>query len=282
MSFWQSDFIRANGIRIHYTRTGGAKPPLVLAHGITDDGLCWTSAAQAFAADYDVIMVDARGHGLSDAPEQGYSPLEQADDLAGVITNLKLPRPIVLGHSMGAITTLVLAGRNPDLPSAIVLEDPPPWWAPESAPPFAEEWITGMRAWIVDLQQQTRAALIAAQRAAAPDWPEVDVAPWVDSKLRFSLKFFDHLTPFSIDWHGLIQAIHCPALLITGDPERAALVTPEAARALQAWLPQLRTLHIPGAGHSIHRDQSAAFMEGVRPFLLNVSRVGDQGDRHGE
>ena len=85
-------------------------------HGVTDDGLCWTSVAQDFAADLDVIMVDARGHGLSDAPEQGYSPLEQADDLAGVITGLKLSRPIVLGHSMGAMTTLALAGRYPDLP----------------------------------------------------------------------------------------------------------------------------------------------------------------------
>jgi N-formylmaleamate deformylase len=279
MSSWQSDFIHANGIRIHYTRTGGAKPPLILAHGITDDGLCWTSVAQTFAADYDVIMIDARGHGLSDAPDQGYGPLEQSDDLAGVITGLKLSRPMVLGHS---ITTLVLAGRYPDLPRAILLEDPPPWWAPASAPPFAEEWTIGMRAWIVSLQQQTRAALIAAQRAAAPDWPEVDVAPWVDSKLRFSLKFFDHVSPFSIDWRGLLQAIRCPVLLITGDPERDALVTPDEARGLQVWLPQLRVVNIPGAGHSIHRDQSAAFLRGVRPFLLQDSGPGDQGDRHGE
>jgi pimeloyl-ACP methyl ester carboxylesterase len=282
MSAWQSDFIHANGLRIHYTRTGGAKPPLVLVHGITDDGLCWTSVARAFAADYDVIMVDARGHGLSDAPERGYAPLEQSADLAGVIMGLNLSRPMVLGHSMGAMTTLTLAGRYPDLPQAIVLEDPPPWWAVDFDPPFTEEWIAGMRAWISALQGQSREALIAAQQAAAPVWPEVDVAPWADSKLRFSLKFFDYLGPLDIDWRGLIESIRCPALLVTGDPERGALVTPEAARGLQAWLPQLRTLHIPEAGHSIHRDQSAAFMEGVRPFLLNISRVGDQGDRHGE
>ena len=140
MSDWQSDFIHANGIRIHYTRTGGAKPPLVLAHGFSDDGLCWTSVAQDLAADFDVIMVDARGHGLSDAPEQGYSPLEQADDLAGVITGLKLSRPIVLGHSMGAMCTLTLAGRYPDLPGAIVLEDPPPWWTPDFDPPYSAQW----------------------------------------------------------------------------------------------------------------------------------------------
>jgi pimeloyl-ACP methyl ester carboxylesterase len=274
MSAWQSEFVDANGIRLHYTRTGGAKPPLVLAHGITDDGLCWTSVAQAFAADYDVIMVDARGHGLSDAPERGYDPLEQAADLAGVMTGLKLSHPIVLGHSMGAMTTLTLAGRYPDLPVAIVLEDPPAWWSADHEPPFTAEWIAGMRAWIGDLQRQPRETIIAAQRAAAPDWPEVDVAPWADSKLRFSLKFFDHLGPLDIDWRGLIDGIRCPALLITGDPERGALVTPEEAHGLQAWLPQLRTVQIPGAGHSIHRDQSAAFQHAVRHFVLQAAAFG--------
>jgi N-formylmaleamate deformylase len=275
MSPWQSDFIHANGIRLHYTRTGGAKPPLVLAHGFSDDGPCWTSVAQDLASDYDVVMVDARGHGLSDAPEQGYGPLEQSDDLAGVITGLKLSQPIVLGHSMGAMSTLTLAGRYPDLPRAIVLEDPPPWWVVDFDPPFTEEWKAGTRAWITGLQQQTREALIAAQRAEAPDWPEVDVAPWADSKLRVSLKFFDHLDPFNIDWRDLIRYIHCLVLLVTGDPERGALVTPEHARALHTWLPQLSTVHIPGAGHSIHRDQSAAFLRVVRPFLLQVSELGD-------
>jgi len=65
-------------------------------------------------ADYDVIMVDARGHGRSDGPEQGYGSAEHAGDLASVITGLGLHRPAVLGHSMGAATTLVLAGTYPD------------------------------------------------------------------------------------------------------------------------------------------------------------------------
>src|SRR5512139_1092441 len=114
-SAWQSAFIQANGLRLHYTRTGGEKPPLVLAHGVTDDGLCWSPVAAVLAPDYDVIMVDARGHGLSDAPLEGYGPIEQAGDLAGLIKALDLQRPIVLGHSMGASTALVAAARYPEL-----------------------------------------------------------------------------------------------------------------------------------------------------------------------
>ena len=73
MATWQSGDVTVNGLRLHYTRTGGAKPPVVLAHGFSDDGLCWTPVAEALEADYDVIMVDARGHGRSEAPEQGYN-----------------------------------------------------------------------------------------------------------------------------------------------------------------------------------------------------------------
>ncbi len=271
MSSWQSDFIHANGIRLHYTRTGGAKPPLVLAHGFSDDGLCWTSVAQNLEANYDVVMLDARGHGLSDAPDQGYGPLEQSDDVAGAIAELNLARPVVIGHSMGAMTTLMLAGCHPNLVRAIVLEDPPPWWAADFAPPFNEEWKRQTHAWLTALQSQSRESLIAAQRAESPHWPEVDLTPWADSKLRVNLKFFDQLSPFNIDWPVVVSGVRCPVLLITGDPERGALVTPEHKLALQEWLPQLRMLHIPGAGHSIRRDQFTAYLRAVRAFLAEVA-----------
>src|SRR3954468_15126333 len=102
MASWPAGDIEVNGLRLHYSRTGGDKPPLVLAHGVTDDGLCWTPVAEALEMDYDVIMVDARGHGGSDAPEAGYDSATQAADLAGVIAALGLHKPAILGHSMGA------------------------------------------------------------------------------------------------------------------------------------------------------------------------------------
>src|SRR6185369_16836539 len=128
MTSWQSATVQANGLRLHYTRTGGDKPPLVLAHGFSDAGLCWTPVARALEGDYDVIMVDARGHGQSQAAAQDYSDVDLGDDLAGVIMALGLRRPAVLGHSMGAATALALAGAHPEVPGVILLEDPPPRW----------------------------------------------------------------------------------------------------------------------------------------------------------
>jgi N-formylmaleamate deformylase len=268
MPSWQSGFVESNGIRVHYTRTGGAKPPLVLAHGFSDDGLCWTPVAEALAPDYDVIMVDARGHGRSEGPEEGYTPAELAEDLAGVISALGLERPAVLGHSMGAATTMGLAGARPDLVGKILLEDPPAGWMPASDPPPGNtEWQNRMRQWIVELKRKTRDEMIAEGRARSPGWSDAELGPWADSKLRLSFNVLNRGAAKPNEWVTVLRRISAPALLITGDAERGALVSPEAAAALTELVPQLRVVHIPEAGHSIRRDQPGAYLEVVRSFL---------------
>jgi pimeloyl-ACP methyl ester carboxylesterase len=274
MPSWQSHTIEANGLKLHYTRTGGAKHPLLLLHGVTDDGLCWTPIAEALQAEYDVIMLDARGHGRSQAPEQGYGPAAQAEDLAAVIAALGLRRPLVLGHSMGAATTLAFAGSYPEVPAAIVLEDPPMWWLASSpeAEAAAPERQAGMRAWIEGLRRKTREELIAEQRAAAPAWPEAELGPWADSKLRFSLNILSVFSPANaagVDWATIAPRVACPALLVTADPALGGATTPDGAAALKELVPQLQVAHIPAAGHNIRRDQPARFLEVVRAFLAS-------------
>ncbi len=271
---WQSGDIEANGIRLHYTRTGGDKPSLVLAHGITDDGLCWSPVAADLDAAYDVIMVDARGHGKSDAPEHGYGPVDHANDLAGVIAGLRLQQPVVLGHSMGAITALALAGLSPEVPRAILLEDPPlALLAAPGRPWLDEQWREHMRAWITRLKSKTREEIMAEQRATAPDWPEAEIGPWADSKLWLNLNVFNPDPPSNVDGPALLARIRCPVLLMTADVERGGLVTGKDAIALQKLVPQLCLVHIPGAGHSIHREQFARFMDAVRAFLADLRDV---------
>ena len=47
MSKWASEFVNTNGIQIHFNRTSGGGKPLILVHGITDNGLCWTRLAKS-------------------------------------------------------------------------------------------------------------------------------------------------------------------------------------------------------------------------------------------
>jgi pimeloyl-ACP methyl ester carboxylesterase len=271
MATWQSGDVQVNGIKLHYTRTGGAKQPLVLAHGFSDNGLCWTPVAQALETMYDVIMVNSRGHGGSDAPETGYDTAQLAADLHGVIQALALKQPIVMGHSMGAITTLKLAGTYPDVPHAIILEDPPARWMEDSENrPNNADWLAERRARLTDLKSKTRDELIAQQRAASPNWSDEELGPWADAKLQLSMNVLNREGAEEIDWHAVVRRVTCPALLITADTDRSAIVSPEAADELKKLVPQLQVVHIPRAGHNIRREQFTRYMDVVQGFLAEV------------
>ncbi len=274
MNHWNSDYIHINKLKLHYTRTGnGHQPPLILLHGVTDDGLCWTRLAQALEADHDVIMLDARGHGRSDAPKRGYNAAHQAKDLAGLITKLNLQRPNILGHSMGAATALAFAGLYPEVPGSILLEDPPPWWMKIKQSAEQTERLKGSIAWMEGLKRKTRADMISEQHAAMPHWPMDEIERWADSKHRFSLnvtEVFKVRPDKDINWKMLIKKITCPALLITGDNAYDALVDAESAAALHALIPQLQVENIPAAGHSIRHDQFEKYTNIVKVFLGKI------------
>jgi pimeloyl-ACP methyl ester carboxylesterase len=127
-----------------------------------------------------------------------------------------------------------------------------------------------MRARYRALKRKTREDLLADQRAEQPGWADEDLQPWVDTKQRFSpdvLEVIGRDNASGVDWPALLPRIACPALLMTADPERGAIVTEASAAALRALAPHLDVVHIPGAGHSIRRDQFDRYVEIVRGFL---------------
>jgi len=268
---WQSGDVQVNGLRLHYTRTGGDKPPVVLAHGFSDDGLCWTPVAEVLEADYDLIMVDARGHGRSEAPEQDSNRTDMASDLHGVIEALGLSRPAVIGHSMGGGTKLALAGLYPDVPGAILLEDAAPFGlvAMRRPPdPNRHAWITEMFA---NIRSKTREQLIAEQRAATPAWSEVALELVIDARLRLSPKVANFGPPTAVDWPAILKRVTCPALLIAADPARGGMISAESAAVFQSFVPQLRVITIAGAGHCVRYEQFDRYIDIVRGFLAGVT-----------
>jgi pimeloyl-ACP methyl ester carboxylesterase len=272
MSTWTSDFVESNDLRIHYRRSGGDKPPLILAHGFSDDGGCWPRVASVLADDYDVIALDARGHGLSADPPTGYGQMEHAADLAGLIQALGLRQPIVLGHSMGAVNALALAGVYPQLPRAILLEDPPAFWQPVSPEEQAAsaERRAGMDAWIISLKRKTHVEIMAMGKQRDPGWSDEEFGPWADAKLRFSFQVLNR-GGAPLDWPATLRQITCPALLLKADPVRGGIITDESAASLRALVPQLQIAHIAAAGHSIRRDQFTPYMQVVTNFLRSLA-----------
>ncbi len=273
MSSWLDDSVQTNGIHVHYYRTGGSKPPLLLLHGITDSGLCWTRVARALEQDYDVIMLDARGHGLSDGPETGFSTEILAADVAGFIQALQIQQPYVLGHSMGGATAVALAARYPNLVRAILLEDPP--WrdadtqAGDQQTAGNNPWLS----WLLPLRALPRAERIVTARKDL-HWVDEELEPWADSKEQFKLAVVERNVDRSLQiaaWRAYLPQISCPILLITGDPERGSIVTAQAVQEAKQLWQHGEAVYIPEAGHNIRRDQYELYMEAVTSFLREIA-----------
>src|SRR5260370_36477137 len=90
---WSEGDIIANSIRQHYYRTGGEKPPLLLLHGFNEYGLTWLRVSKELEGNYDIIMLDARGHGRSDGIASGFSNTLLVADVVGAIHELQLDLP---------------------------------------------------------------------------------------------------------------------------------------------------------------------------------------------
>ncbi len=269
MDYISGDVI-ANGVKLHFYRTGGSKPPMILLHGVTDDGLCWTPIADALADKYDLVMVDLRGHGKSEAPDEGYTLTAMANEVAALIKELGLEKPIIMGHSMGAITTLTLAGLYPDVARAIVLEDPPQFWMIKNTEGGAPKPPNPLALWIAENKRKTKEDLFEEVRAYNPGWAEAELEPWVNSKLRYSPKIVKLVEMVDLSLMGfedLFKKISCPALLLTADTLKGALLGEKDVEPIKQWMPHLDVVHIDGAGHNIRRDQYEKYMETVQTFL---------------
>jgi pimeloyl-ACP methyl ester carboxylesterase len=262
--------VEANGIRLHYLRSGGDKPPLVLAHGFSDSGACWASLIRVLTRDWDVVACDARGHGQSAAPKDGYSGEDQAEDVLGLIDALGLERPVLMGHSMGGETVAWAAIKRPEAIRAVVLEDsglhsPRPGGSEDEQ---RDRLRKGLTAWIRSLQDKTADELVEMVQQNDPRWPDEDRRPWAESKLAIS--------PEALDGFALARrrdvtqrypGLRCPALFLKADApedERAS------HRALVATLADGEIVHVDGAGHNVRRDEQARTVYHLGRFLARV------------
>lgn len=108
----------ADGTRIAVEIHGPEQAPtIVLAHGWVCRASFWAPVVRRLRIDLRVVAYDQRGHGYSDRPRAAGTTAEAlADDLAAVLdAAVGSRRAVVVGHSMGAMSLVALAGRHPDV-----------------------------------------------------------------------------------------------------------------------------------------------------------------------
>lgn len=266
MKDWSTAICETNGIHIHYTRTGGSKPPLILLHGLTANGACWTALAHTLNGEYDVIMPDARGHGKSSVPDYGYRYEDLANDVVGLIKALRLPPPILIGHSMGGMTAAVVASRKPNLLRGLILADPT-FLNPKVQREVRNSDVADQHRKILNMSLDE---VVAEARARHPNRSSETLELFARARLQTSMSAFDVLTPPNPDYKQLASKIDVTSLLVFGDK---GVVSSVVAEELQRLNPRFQVEQIREAGHSLHIDQPERFAAVVKSFLSSISTV---------
>jgi pimeloyl-ACP methyl ester carboxylesterase len=261
---WESASIESNGIRIHYWRTGSVgKPVMIMAHGVTDYGLSWASLAEKLQADYDIIMYDARGHGFSERPESQYSLNAHVEDLVGLIGALGIDKPILVGHSMGSGTVALAGATYPDLPRAIIMEDPA---LAEMLKYLTEvnipEWKRLIKA---DKAMGKQKLMKLARSRRHPGWSDFEYDHWAEAKLLVSSNVVEVIRGEGLrNPNKIYPKIIAPTLILKADADKD---NREKHIKIAELLPNGKLVHIDGATHLVRQDKPAETERQIRIFL---------------
>jgi pimeloyl-ACP methyl ester carboxylesterase len=241
----------------------GSGPTLIVIHGIGSDASTWWPVIDTLAKDFRTIVIEQRGHGESEKPVSGYLVDDYARDLQGIIAELKLEQPSILGHSLGALTAMRWAASHPNDAQRIVLEDPPLSPNPHAKEMF-DEWIENASSSI-----ETVAAKYKAQH---PEWSEESCRRRAQMITSTAIPVFTELyeamsQPGMFDWLNELAAVETPMLLIHGDVESGGAITGADVRRFVEGTKHGQAARIPGAGHGLHRDNTEEFLALAIPFL---------------
>lgn len=278
---WSQGDVFANGIRLYYYRTGGHKPTLLLLHGFNEYGLTWLRVARELEHDYDILMLDARGHGHSDGiAAGGYPPGVNVADLAAFIHALELARPRIIGFSMGGATALNLAAKYPELLHSFVYEG----WSDQVRPEQfvnSEGYRAWFNAWLSRLEQlrtmnheermlSTLPQLLSMSGGAL--WPEEEYVPIVESNALFDLDLArDSMKLWSSAYRDneaeTLQRVTCPAFIMKQAASFPTPGAPPTVREESSTQPNVRLVTFENTGHMIHRMAFEQYMSLVRAFL---------------
>jgi pimeloyl-ACP methyl ester carboxylesterase len=288
---WSNHFAYVNGVRLHYYHAVPApgKPVIVMVHGVTDNGLCWTTLTWKLQDDYDIYMLDTRGHGLSDP----FTPSDDGEtlikDVVGFVQAMDFDKPILMGHSMGAATVMRLGSEYPDLARAIIMLDPglprrnteagPPVTARQAAPPRAPQnaapdrltfSMHGDPETLVKQNNYSFEDLVEKGKKDNPKWDIVDIKYWALSKKQYHGAYTQEAWQAmsgTMRTENSLSKIIVPSLILKADTSPERRKTNEEA---VYGMPKVKLVHVDGAGHNLHHDELNMTVKEIKTYLAEA------------
>ena len=283
----QTEFtwIGQGGIRLVGSKWGASEAQsVVFTHGAGQTRYSWNKSAQKFPEfGFSAITTDMRGHGDSEwAPDGDYSIDAMIEDLRLLLASQSQP-PILVGASMGGITSLIGLGEGHISCSALVLVDVAPkvnFDGVAKIIAFMNEHLDGF------------ASLEEAQEAIFAYNPHRSQAKAKGSsdglkknlRLKGDGRYYWHWDPAFLskrekdDLQDLkllekrkvaaARNVKVPVLLVRG--VMSELVSEESAKDLQELIPQAKVVEIDKAGHMVAGDSNDVFSKAVMDFVNKI------------
>ncbi len=249
-------------VKLHYTDLGGAgKPPMLVLHGMLGSARNWQTTGRDLARHFHVFALDARNHGKSPhAPEMNYAVL--AGDIIAWMDSRGMTKAVLVGHSMGGKTAMLLACRHPNRVERLVVVDIAPkdyYWVAHRG-----EFAAMNELELVDLQSRQEAEMRFEARVPSHGMRKF---------LTTNLERDDHG-----GWHWTVNLpvltaslpalekdslapddrYAGPALFVAGG--RSPYVQAEDHAAILRHFPAARIEVIADSGHNPHMDRREEFV----------------------
>ncbi len=251
-------------VPLHHRRMGQGRP-LVVLHGLFGSSDNWNTIGKALSDAFDVVLVDQRDHGRSPHTDRITYPL-MADDVAHLIGELGLQDAVVVGHSMGGKTGMVLAQRHPALVHKLVVID----MGPREYPPHRHAHILRALTTCDLAQLRGRREVEEHLTAHIPEpgvvqflmkglfWAATERLDWRFNVPLIARDITDILAPAGP------EVVRIPTLFIRGG--QSDYITREDLPQLREQFPRAQVETIDFAGHWVHVQAPDEVMALVRAF----------------
>jgi 3-oxoadipate enol-lactonase len=262
--------IERDGTKVHY-ESYGQGAPIVLLHALSLNRYAWMHQVFAFARTNRVIVLDQRGHGLSDKPASGYAISEMAGDLLAVLDHAGVADAVLVGNSAGGMVAVQAALDAPERVRALVVVSSATNLGLHVPSRVLEAYANRFEA---AFDFMIEGALSGKTKRERPE-----VVAFVHDAFRvresFTREVFlscirDPGGVFGWNVEGRLAEIKKPALVLAGEEDQS--IPMEAVRRLATRLPHAEFAMVPDVGHFYALERPDDFNRRLRAFLDVTAR----------
>jgi 3-oxoadipate enol-lactonase len=258
-------YIQRNDVTIHYESIGHGSP-IVFLHALSLNRYAWVHQLFAFARTHRVLVIDHRGHGLSDKPAAGYAIGEMAADLLAVLDHAGINTAILVGCSVGSMIAVQAALDAPERVVAMMLVSCATNLSPHVPRVVVEAY-----------EQRFDAAfnyMIQGSTSEATKRLRPEVSAFLSDAYRASDSFSrDVFVSCMRDLNGVfnwnvatrLKEIRQAVLVVAGQEDQTMPF--EAMRMLATSIPGAEFKMVPAVGHYYPLERPCDFNDDLRAFL---------------